>query len=336
MLPQLRLQVQGQAYALCLNRCRQQRRLRRQLEDWRNIFDHGFNADVASATRRWYSQAGWRWTVPESGLQGQVGVRCLCVLCWLCCRCGRVTCYCYCVLAPLRTYPSDYPFTHPPARPPARPPQGPAASWAQREAASCALLHFQLGFSLDLYAAHEFSQLYWYCDFLLSDLQCMATHLHRAAPPPPPPPQQQQQQQNMLPARGAAGKGGKHRGGAASAAAMATGAGEAGGWQRRSPEERVAAARELEVRCLRWLQASDVVCARLLPSACTSPQPLFSFPLCQTRSCLCWMSSGSCARACSGPRSRSRRWAASPHPTRPSTLVGKHNDGYCLFFLGAC
>lgn len=38
------VQVQGQAYALCLNRCRQRRRLRRQLEDWRNIFDHGFNA----------------------------------------------------------------------------------------------------------------------------------------------------------------------------------------------------------------------------------------------------------------------------------------------------
>ena len=43
LLPAL-LQVQGQAYALCLNRCRQRRRLRRQLEDWRNIFDHGFNA----------------------------------------------------------------------------------------------------------------------------------------------------------------------------------------------------------------------------------------------------------------------------------------------------
>lgn len=43
-LTYLQPQVQGQVYALCLNRCRQRRRLRRQLEDWKNIFDHGFNA----------------------------------------------------------------------------------------------------------------------------------------------------------------------------------------------------------------------------------------------------------------------------------------------------
>lgn len=39
--------------------------------------------------------------------------------------------------------------------------QGPAATWAEREAAGCALLHLQLGWPLDLYAPHEFLQLYW-------------------------------------------------------------------------------------------------------------------------------------------------------------------------------
>ena len=40
--------------------------------------------------------------------------------------------------------------------------QGPAATWAEREAAGCALLHLQLGWPLDLYAPCEFLQLYWW------------------------------------------------------------------------------------------------------------------------------------------------------------------------------
>lgn len=39
--------------------------------------------------------------------------------------------------------------------------QGPAATWAEREAAGCALLHLQLGWPLELYAPYEHLQLYW-------------------------------------------------------------------------------------------------------------------------------------------------------------------------------
>ncbi|KAL4459016.1 hypothetical protein ABPG75_013881 [Micractinium tetrahymenae] len=71
-IEQAAIAIQGMVYALCLNRCRQRRRLRRQLEDWRNIFDHGFNADVTEPWQRWLASVGWRWTYQNEGLlQGQ-------------------------------------------------------------------------------------------------------------------------------------------------------------------------------------------------------------------------------------------------------------------------
>lgn len=66
-------------------------------------------------------------------------------------------------------------------------PQGPAATWAEKEAACCALLHLQLGFPLELYAPCEHIQLYWYCHYLLDCQQRTGTYLHNAHPQPPPP-----------------------------------------------------------------------------------------------------------------------------------------------------
>jgi hypothetical protein len=53
---------------MCLNRARQRRRLRRLLEDWRNMFDHGLNADMSADLASWMTQRGWRWMpLDESG-----------------------------------------------------------------------------------------------------------------------------------------------------------------------------------------------------------------------------------------------------------------------------
>lgn len=110
-------------------------------------------------------------------------------------------------------------------------PQGPAATWAEREAAWCALLHLQLGFPLDLYAPHEMVQLYWYSNYLLGCELHLTRLLHAGAPPPP-----------LTPRRGggtAGGRGRGHGGGAVVA-------------QRTADE--AATARELEVGVAGWGQ----------------------------------------------------------------------------------
>ena len=46
---------------MCLNRCRQRRRQRRLLEDWRNMLDHAFNADLTPELQDFLDARGWRW-----------------------------------------------------------------------------------------------------------------------------------------------------------------------------------------------------------------------------------------------------------------------------------
>ncbi|GAB4823291.1 hypothetical protein N2152v2_010337 [Parachlorella kessleri] len=72
---QCSIALQSWCHTMCLNRARQRRRLRRLLEDWRNMFDHGFNADVAPELAAWAAQQGWRWApLDENGdeVQGPV------------------------------------------------------------------------------------------------------------------------------------------------------------------------------------------------------------------------------------------------------------------------
>ncbi|PNW82946.1 hypothetical protein CHLRE_06g300650v5 [Chlamydomonas reinhardtii] len=56
--------------ALLMNRCRCRRRLRRCLEDWLNMFHHGFNADVLPAFHDHLRASGWRWR-PIEGAEEQ-------------------------------------------------------------------------------------------------------------------------------------------------------------------------------------------------------------------------------------------------------------------------
>ncbi|KAG2429008.1 hypothetical protein HXX76_011251 [Chlamydomonas incerta] len=56
--------------ALLMNRCRCRRRLRRCLEDWLNMFHHGFNADVLPALHDHLRAGGWRWR-PIEGAEDQ-------------------------------------------------------------------------------------------------------------------------------------------------------------------------------------------------------------------------------------------------------------------------
>ena len=61
-LEQCSIAVQGWCHCMCLNRCRQRRRLARLLEDWRNMTDHGFNAEGSKQVREYYKAHAWRWT----------------------------------------------------------------------------------------------------------------------------------------------------------------------------------------------------------------------------------------------------------------------------------
>lgn len=60
-LEQCAIAVQGWCHTMCLNRCRQRRRLRRLLEDWRNMTDHAFNAEASEEVQQWFNKHGWTW-----------------------------------------------------------------------------------------------------------------------------------------------------------------------------------------------------------------------------------------------------------------------------------
>jgi hypothetical protein len=52
-IDQCTIAFQGWVHACCSNRCRQQRRHRKLLEDWRNMVDHAWNADFSVPFRTW-------------------------------------------------------------------------------------------------------------------------------------------------------------------------------------------------------------------------------------------------------------------------------------------
>lgn len=56
-------QARGWCQAMCLNRPRLRRRLRKTLgEDWRHLYQHAVNADAAPELQAALQGAGWRWT----------------------------------------------------------------------------------------------------------------------------------------------------------------------------------------------------------------------------------------------------------------------------------
>ncbi|KAH7619000.1 putative N-alpha-acetyltransferase 35, NatC auxiliary subunit [Nannochloris sp. 'desiccata'] len=60
-IEQCAIAVQGWCHTMCLNRCRQRRRLRRLLEDWRNMTDHAFNAESSGGVQDYFTQHKWNW-----------------------------------------------------------------------------------------------------------------------------------------------------------------------------------------------------------------------------------------------------------------------------------
>jgi len=60
-LDQCAIAVQGWCHTMCLNRCRQRRRLRRLSEDWRNMTDHAFNAEASKNVQAWFIENCWSW-----------------------------------------------------------------------------------------------------------------------------------------------------------------------------------------------------------------------------------------------------------------------------------
>jgi hypothetical protein len=65
-IEQCAIAVQGWCHTMCLNRPRQRRRLRRLLEDWRNMTDHAFNAESSDGAQRYFTQHKWNWKAVDS------------------------------------------------------------------------------------------------------------------------------------------------------------------------------------------------------------------------------------------------------------------------------
>ena len=66
-LEQCAIATQGWCHTMCLNRCRQRRRLRVLLADWRNMTDHGFNSELSEGVQAWFKQHGWTWSPTDEG-----------------------------------------------------------------------------------------------------------------------------------------------------------------------------------------------------------------------------------------------------------------------------
>ncbi len=65
-IEQCAIAVQGWCHTMCLNQCRQRRRLRRLLEDWRNMTDHAFNAESSEGVQNWFTQNKWRFQATDN------------------------------------------------------------------------------------------------------------------------------------------------------------------------------------------------------------------------------------------------------------------------------
>ena len=61
---QCEIAVRGWCYLKCLNKCRQRRRLRHLISDWKNMCDHAYNAEMNPDVRAWFESLGWKWN-PE-------------------------------------------------------------------------------------------------------------------------------------------------------------------------------------------------------------------------------------------------------------------------------
>ncbi|KAG2496391.1 hypothetical protein HYH03_005618 [Edaphochlamys debaryana] len=64
--------VSNWAQAVLMNRCRSRRRLRRCLDDWANMYHHGYNAEVVPAVQAMVKASGWRWPIPSAGTEGEI------------------------------------------------------------------------------------------------------------------------------------------------------------------------------------------------------------------------------------------------------------------------
>ncbi|GMH37644.1 hypothetical protein BSKO_05517 [Bryopsis sp. KO-2023] len=69
-LEQTLIGVQNWCQCMCLNRSRQRRRLKKGLEDWKNLLDHAYAADNSPRLVNHVKERGWRW--PPLIQQGNV------------------------------------------------------------------------------------------------------------------------------------------------------------------------------------------------------------------------------------------------------------------------
>lgn len=68
-LQQCTIVIQAWCHTMCLNRCRQRRRLRRLVEDWQNMIDHGYNAESSKELQKWCIEVcGWDWHEMEADI----------------------------------------------------------------------------------------------------------------------------------------------------------------------------------------------------------------------------------------------------------------------------
>ena len=142
-IDQCTIAFQGWAHACCSNRCRQQRRHRKLLEDWRNMVDHAWNADFSVSFRTWALEEA-RFMLPTAvadrsqqhgGEGGEEGNQ-----------------------QQQQQQQEEMQFK-----------EGDAVltSMMEVEAASGAALHLMLGFPLQLvHSTAELSSVYWYCGHL--------------------------------------------------------------------------------------------------------------------------------------------------------------------------
>lgn len=146
-------QVQNWCQCMCLNQCRQQRRLRKGLEDWRNLLDHAYAADASQGFIDYIIKMNWKWSPQQTdgGVQlpqvTTMGILALFIIgsChWSREKVGNKislvsilnkswSCVC----------------------------QSPLMTWIELECCSSMILHLLLGCELDLYNNNQLLMVFW-------------------------------------------------------------------------------------------------------------------------------------------------------------------------------
>eukprot|EP00889_Picochlorum_renovo_P000561 jgi/Picre1/27591/NNA_000556.t1 len=80
---QCAIAVRGWCHTKCLNKCRQHRRLKHNIQDWKNMIDHAYTAENSTDGAQWIKDQGFRWDTQYDPSMEVNAARVAPLTCWV-------------------------------------------------------------------------------------------------------------------------------------------------------------------------------------------------------------------------------------------------------------